>query len=363
MTARRASTEVVDEQYAIGTAPARRSLGDLDPIFDDTLVSVQTAKASSFSFEPAESLNSSRALPKFSVTVPAFLRNSSKVQRSLMGVAAFASAGAVLVVPQVANAESAAQPNVDREQNASISRDTARRALQDPATLEAMSESGAAANAYLSAAADAQATAAQSYASQLEAANAALAAGDQKVAEKAEADRKAAEKAEADRKAAEKAEADRKAQAASAAQSSNTSSGNSASRPGAGDVTVSNNAVAGAASSEAVQTALNVAMAQVGKPYVYGATGPNAFDCSGLMVYSFKQAGISLPRTSQGQMSVGSAVSPSAMMPGDLIISYGGGHVGMYIGGGQMVHAATEGVGVVVSPVSQFSVTTVRRVG
>ena len=105
------------------------------------------------------------------------------------------------------------------------------------------------------------------------------------------------------------------------------------------------------------------ALAQVGKAYSWGATGPNAFDCSGLMVYSYSAMGVSLPRTSGAMMSAGTAVSStSALQPGDLIISYGGGHVGMYIGNGQMVHAADYGIGVIVSSISGYDITAMRRV-
>ncbi len=115
-------------------------------------------------------------------------------------------------------------------------------------------------------------------------------------------------------------------------------------------------------SSGAAQQALQLALGQVGKPYVWGATGPDSFDCSGLMVWAYSQVGVSLPRVTWSQMSYGTGVSLSDAQPGDLIITSGGGHVGMYMGDGQMVHAGNPAVGVQITSVSYFSVVTVRRV-
>lgn len=360
MTARRASTEVVDEQLAIGTAP-RRSMGLLDPEFDDTLVSVQNAKASTVAFEPTESLRSGRELPKLAFTAPSFLRNRAGLQRSVIGVAAFASAGAALIIPQAANAETtdAAIDVARTEVNTIVTRSTERATLNDTALPEATTASSAAANAYLSAAADADATSAEAYAAQLAAAQAAVAAGEQQVADQVEADRLAAEQAAAARAAAA-------AQATTVTTATTTTTNTTTTTASSTESSAAATAPqvsTGAAASAAGQAAMGVAMAQVGKPYVWGATGPNAFDCSGLMVYSFAQAGVSLPRTSYGMMSVGTAVSQSEMQPGDLIISYGGGHVGMYIGNGMMVHAANESIGVEVTSLAYYSITTVRRVG
>ncbi|HEV7212856.1 MAG TPA: C40 family peptidase [Blastococcus sp.] len=98
------------------------------------------------------------------------------------------------------------------------------------------------------------------------------------------------------------------------------------------------------AATGAAQAAVSTALAQVGKPYVWGAAGPNSFDCSGLMQYAYSAAGISLPHSSSAQSSMGVPVSRSALQPGDLVFFYSPvSHVGMYIGNGQMVHAATSG--------------------
>ena len=84
----------------------------------------------------------------------------------------------------------------------------------------------------------------------------------------------------------------------------------------------------------------------LGRPYVYGANGPNAFDCSGFTSYVYRHFGVSLPRTARSQFSAGSAVSRDNLAPGDLVffntVGYLG-HVGLYIGGGDFIHAASSG--------------------
>ncbi|WP_248959409.1 C40 family peptidase [Sphaerisporangium perillae] len=104
------------------------------------------------------------------------------------------------------------------------------------------------------------------------------------------------------------------------------------------------------------RTALQFAYAQVGKPYRYGGTGPGAWDCSGLTQASWRAAGVSLPRTAAGQYSWGASrrVSLDALQPGDLLFAAGLGHVGMYAGGGKMVHAPRTGDVVKVVPLSAY---------
>ncbi|MGY1916762.1 C40 family peptidase [Blastococcus sp. SYSU DS0973] len=98
------------------------------------------------------------------------------------------------------------------------------------------------------------------------------------------------------------------------------------------------------AGNGAAQAAVDAAMAQRGKPYVWAASGPNAFDCSGLTSYAYRAAGISLPRASRNQAAVGQQVSRDQLQPGDLVFFYSPiSHVGIYIGNGQMVHAPTSG--------------------
>ena len=119
----------------------------------------------------------------------------------------------------------------------------------------------------------------------------------------------------------------------------------------------------GGGGSERAQQAVNYALAQVGKGYVMGTTGPSTFDCSGLMYAAYKQVGISLPRISQSQFSAGTSVSKGDLQPGDLIFYYGGiTHVGMYIGNGQIVHAANPRSGVVTAGVNSMPYQGARRV-
>ncbi len=109
---------------------------------------------------------------------------------------------------------------------------------------------------------------------------------------------------------------------------------------------------------------LDYAMAQVGDAYVWGAMGPNAFDCSGLTMMAFAQAGISLPHSSRMQSGMGVPVSRSELQPGDLIFGYSPvSHVGIYIGNGLMVHAANPGAGVRVDRYDYIPFSGARRVG
>jgi cell wall-associated NlpC family hydrolase len=86
--------------------------------------------------------------------------------------------------------------------------------------------------------------------------------------------------------------------------------------------------------------AVHFAMAQIGKAYVYGAAGPSAYDCSGLMMRAWGAAGVYLPHSSSAQYGSGTHISASQLQPGDLVFYYSPiSHVGMYIGGGKMVHA------------------------
>jgi len=97
--------------------------------------------------------------------------------------------------------------------------------------------------------------------------------------------------------------------------------------------------------------AVMYALSQVGDRYVAAAAGPNSFDCSGLTMTAWRQAGVSLPHYSRSQYSVTRRVPLSQAQPGDLVFYFGRGthHVGMYIGSGKMVHAANPRTGVVVS--------------
>ncbi len=113
--------------------------------------------------------------------------------------------------------------------------------------------------------------------------------------------------------------------------------------------------VAAAAPSSApvsgrASAAVAYAMAQVGKAYVYGAAGPSAFDCSGLTMMAWAQAGVALPHSSSAQFNSGTRVAASDLRPGDLVFYYSPiSHVGMYIGNGMIAHAANPGTGVAVT--------------
>jgi len=107
-------------------------------------------------------------------------------------------------------------------------------------------------------------------------------------------------------------------------------------------------------SVSAGQAIADEALKHVGKAYVYGASGPNAFDCSGFALYVYRQFGYSLNRTAADQMYHGTPVAKSDLIPGDLVFfnnrgtSYIG-HVGIYIGNNKMVHASTSSTGVIIS--------------
>lgn len=118
-----------------------------------------------------------------------------------------------------------------------------------------------------------------------------------------------------------------------------------------------------AAGSAAGVKALAFAKAAIGKPYRYGAAGPNAFDCSGLVMSAFKKAGVSVPRTSSAQSRVGKPVSRDQLKPGDLVFFYSPvSHVGIYMGNGKIVHASTSGEPVKVSDMGRRPFHNARRI-
>lgn len=101
------------------------------------------------------------------------------------------------------------------------------------------------------------------------------------------------------------------------------------------------------------QSALAAAYSQMGKPYSYGGAGPSSYDCSGLTMWAFARAGVSLPHSAAGQYGYGTHVSRGALQPGDLVFfNEGGGigHVGIYVGGGSMIDANHTGGWVGVRP-------------
>ena len=151
-----------------------------------------------------------------------------------------------------------------------------------------------------------------------------------------------AEKEEEERIAEEKRQAELAAQQAAQSQNSTTAT------PNRGDSTSST--VSGSASG-----VVSYAYGFLGTPYVYGATGPDSFDCSGFTSYVYRNSvGMEITRTTYSQMGVGTAVSYDQLQPGDLVFTYGGDHVGIYVGGGSYIHAPQPGDRVKVSPVTSF---------
>ncbi|MCX5041965.1 C40 family peptidase [Aldersonia sp. NBC_00410] len=134
-----------------------------------------------------------------------------------------------------------------------------------------------------------------------------------------------------------------------------TGSGSSGSSSGSGPLAAPIPSPAGLA-------ALAAATTQTGKPYLWGGTGPNAWDCSGLVQWAFRQAGVNLPRTTWEQAEVGLEVPLWALMPGDVIIlNRDASHVGIYTGFGQVFNAYGRGVPVGLTPLSEFEIYSIRR--
>ncbi|MFG2011030.1 NlpC/P60 family protein [Micromonospora sp. NPDC048868] len=114
--------------------------------------------------------------------------------------------------------------------------------------------------------------------------------------------------------------------------------------------------------SEKARTAIRTACAQVGDPYVWGATGPNSFDCSGLTQYAYKAAGVHLTHFTGAQWNEGKAIPRSEARPGDLVFFFSDlHHVGLYLGNDKMVHAPRAGKPVNVSSINTMPVAGFRR--
>ena len=130
-----------------------------------------------------------------------------------------------------------------------------------------------------------------------------------------------------------------------------------ASRSRTGNIPSYNGPASGRA-SEAIKTAY----AQLGDPYVYGAAGPGAFDCSGLTMYAWNSAGVSLPHSSSAQYSSTRHVSISDLQPGDLVFYYSPiSHVAIYIGGGRIIHAPHPGRSVEIAPLHEMPISGAAR--
>ncbi|MFE5580655.1 NlpC/P60 family protein [Kitasatospora sp. NPDC056531] len=180
------------------------------------------------------------------------------------------------------------------------------------------------------------------------------------------------------RQAEEKAAADAKAQADAAAKAAQQqAAADRASRDSSRTDIGSGSGSSGSATSSSPvakpaapgsshgAAALAAAASKVGSPYVWGATGPGSFDCSGLMVWAFNQVGVSLPRTSQEQAGAGTRIGSdiSQAQPGDLLIFYSDAHhVGIYAGNGQVLHAPKPGASVRYEAVSNMPLASIVRV-
>ncbi|MEU6099392.1 C40 family peptidase [Streptomyces flaveolus] len=201
--------------------------------------------------------------------------------------------------------------------------------------------------------ADATQQAAANYELRAERDAAAAAAAKEAKADLAEAKKKAAEakkKAEEDARKEAAERASRAAERATLSASVDTgSSSSSSSSSGEASVSVSSSATGSAAA------VVSFVQAQVGDAYVSGGTGPNSWDCSGLVQAAFKQVNIDLPRVSQDQSVAGTQVSLSNLQPGDILYWGGAGsayHVGVYVGDGMFVGAQNSSTGVVMKPLS-----------
>ena len=108
--------------------------------------------------------------------------------------------------------------------------------------------------------------------------------------------------------------------------------------------------------------ALEAAKTKIGAPYVWGGNGPDAFDCSGLTSWAYKQAGVTIPRTAQQQANQGTVVDLKDIQIGDLVTFYeGASHVGIYAGDGQVLNAPTYGVPVSYAPIDSMPIYNVVR--
>ncbi|MGW2249816.1 NlpC/P60 family protein [Kitasatospora sp. NPDC001660] len=172
-------------------------------------------------------------------------------------------------------------------------------------------------------------------------------------------------KAAEDKAAADaRAKADAAAKAAAAQQDASRASRDT-SRTDLGSAPSSSPVAKPAPGSSHGAAALSYAATKVGDPYQWAATGPNAFDCSGLMVWAFDQAGVSLPRTSQEQANAGTRIGTdlSQAQPGDLLIFFSDAHhVGIYAGNGQVLHAPKPGASVRYEAVSNMPLSAIVRV-
>ncbi len=156
----------------------------------------------------------------------------------------------------------------------------------------------------------------------------------------------------------EQEEADRLARIVAEREADTTSASSDATAP------VDEPVASTAGNSSRAKSAISAATSKVGSRYVWGTSGPSTFDCSGLMSYAYRQVGISLPRSSRAQFSMGTKVAKSDLQPGDLVFYYSPvSHVGMYIGNGKIVDAANPRSGVRITSLNSMPYSGARRVG
>ncbi|MEV0255948.1 NlpC/P60 family protein [Streptomyces sp. NPDC050732] len=176
--------------------------------------------------------------------------------------------------------------------------------------------------------------------------------------------REQAAEAERERKAEEAAQREKERESDQGSGSGSGSDAGSGSGSGSGSGTGSGSGSGSTDGSYATKAAkvIDFAEGQIGKPYVWGATGPDSYDCSGLTQDAWKAAGISLPRTTWDQVKVGTAVKTADAKPGDLVFFYDDiSHVGIYIGNGKMIHAPKPGANVRVESIYYMPIHSVVR--
>jgi len=122
-------------------------------------------------------------------------------------------------------------------------------------------------------------------------------------------------------------------------------------------------AVAAAAPAALRTSAMQKALGKIGARYRYGASGPNAFDCSGLVNWAYRSSGRTLPRSSRAMSRIGTPIAKSALQPGDLVFFYGGpSHVAIYVGSGKVVHASNPAHPVKLADLNSMPFNSARRV-
>lgn len=133
-------------------------------------------------------------------------------------------------------------------------------------------------------------------------------------------------------------------QAATAPAARAATTSTTATSPVTRTTTASSKAVRAARQQAKAGKAVAAAKDQLGDPYRYGGTGPGSFDCSGLVQYAWRKAGVKIPRVTHSQYArIRTKVSWANLRPGDLMFFHGKGHVGMYVGNGKMIHSPSSG--------------------